>query len=619
MRIKKHNTDMNINKAPDQILRKSSVSIKKAVINGNVSNVRKASNRISPRHSGEDPKQSNDRVKKSPKSDKAPNREEENQTEHANKKYSYDAYRRGRVSHAKSKYKTSTGRRKKQSKKVLTEEDYVHGLSRREWKQYDSLTQNQKKSRFQKAQKDNYREMLSKKERKKFDSMSSTKQNSVLRREERKLNNAERNYKRSKRKAKHEKTRNRMSKTYGYAKMLGDEDVVAAAAEKSKQHAVAQIREKGVNVTKKAGRWIIKKIAVALKFLMGKILAIAGAIFAALLPVIVVVLLVLVLIMGVASIFSSSSSAAGNVSGVPLYLQTDSRWGSLPIMGGTISSSGCSITCVAMVASYFNQTAILPSDVQEWTWDNGNNAYYVSPIGASYSLYGAAAEKYDLQMTDLGNDITSVMRELIQGSIVIASATGTAESPGTFTSGGHLIVLRGLDADGNILVNDPNDSSVKNHYSQSFSPALIARECKQYWSFWKEGFEPANFEYSDNDLYLLAKLIQCEAGSDWCTDLHQQLVASVIINRVSHSSYPDTISDVIFDSGQYACTTDGSWSRNEPSERAYKNALYALSCGGVAPSNVIYQANFKQGNGVYAVFENPTVSGGTYKYTYICY
>lgn len=39
---------------------------------------------------------------------------------------------------------------------------------------------------------------------------------------------------------------------------------------------------------------------------------------------------------------------------VPIYLQTDERWGGLPYADETLSVSGCGLTCAAMAWSYFS-------------------------------------------------------------------------------------------------------------------------------------------------------------------------------------------------------------------------------------------------------------------------
>ena len=52
-----------------------------------------------------------------------------------------------------------------------------------------------------------------------------------------------------------------------------------------------------------------------------------------------------------------------------------------------------------------------------------------------------------------------------------------------FTKKGHFIVLRGIDENGKILVNDPNDNDNKRHFYRSFEIGLIKREAKQFWCF----------------------------------------------------------------------------------------------------------------------------------------
>lgn len=39
---------------------------------------------------------------------------------------------------------------------------------------------------------------------------------------------------------------------------------------------------------------------------------------------------------------------------VPLYLQTDERWGGLPYAGEDLATSGCGLTCAAMAWEYLS-------------------------------------------------------------------------------------------------------------------------------------------------------------------------------------------------------------------------------------------------------------------------
>ena len=102
--------------------------------------------------------------------------------------------------------------------------------------------------------------------------------------------------------------------------------------------------------------------------------------------------------------------------------------------------------------------------------------------------------------------------------------------------------------------------------------------------------------YTDEELDIMAHLICGEAQT--YDDQEQQYIASVVLNRVKHSSYPNTIKGVVFQKGQYSCTWDGNYNRT-PTERNWANAKYILENGSILPDNVVYQSQVKQGRGVY--------------------
>lgn len=108
---------------------------------------------------------------------------------------------------------------------------------------------------------------------------------------------------------------------------------------------------------------------------------------------------------------------------------------------------------------------------------------------------------------------------------------------------------------------------------------------------------------SIEDIELLAHLIYAEAGSSWIEDETLYYVGSVVLNRVNSEYYPDTLYEVIYQKGQYACTWDGNIEK-EPTERCYEIAEYLLRNGSVLPEDVVYQASFKQGSGVYSYQDN---------------
>ena len=83
-----------------------------------------------------------------------------------------------------------------------------------------------------------------------------------------------------------------------------------------------------------------------------------------------------------------------------------------------------------------------------------------------------------------------------------------------------------------------------------------------------------------SDHRLLAKLVYAEARGE--SYKGQVAVAAVTLNRVSSSSFPNTLTGVIYQSGAYSCVSNGSIN-NSPDSTAIKAALDAMN--GWDPTN----------------------------------
>ena len=100
-------------------------------------------------------------------------------------------------------------------------------------------------------------------------------------------------------------------------------------------------------------------------------------------------------------------------------------------------------------------------------------------------------------------------------------------------------------------------------------------------------FEEAAADSSGGDEALLARLISAEARGEPYSG--QVAVGAVVLNRVDHPSFPNSISGVIYQSGAFSCLYDGQW--DEPvADSAYKAAKEALA-GADPTGGAIYYFN----------------------------
>nr|DAQ69630.1 MAG TPA: Cell Wall Hydrolase [Caudoviricetes sp.] len=140
----------------------------------------------------------------------------------------------------------------------------------------------------------------------------------------------------------------------------------------------------------------------------------------------------------------------------------------------------------------------------------------------------------------------------------------------------------------------PALANIKYQETDKFKPEYLADGSVNY------------FGWSHEDFKFLSECISGEAQG--CSWKHMLYVGSVVLNRKYHAEFPNTIKDVCLDPGQYACFVNGVC-YTEATEKCKAAAYELLKYGSLLPKNVIFQAQFEQGDGVYQKIGN----------TYFCY
>lgn len=138
----------------------------------------------------------------------------------------------------------------------------------------------------------------------------------------------------------------------------------------------------------------------------------------------------------------------------------------------SVSTSGCGTTSASMVIAYLTgNTAQTPYTLFKWAYDHG----YYSGDGLGHDAVSRLCSNYGVRCTWVANTEKNILSALQSGYPVIAHM-----GSGIFTKGGHYIVLRGVTADGKILVNDPNSSK---RTQMAFPLSTIINQARRSNSF----------------------------------------------------------------------------------------------------------------------------------------
>ncbi len=285
---------------------------------------------------------------------------------------------------------------------------------------------------------------------------------------------------------------------------------------------------------------------------------------------------------------------------VPRYFQTDypnDRYGS-----GTIADSGCSVTCLAMVASYLTGHEYLPDELARYFGGAAEN-------NIERLENGATAMQLPWEKMENFHKTMDALRE---GKIVIALMEGAS----IFTDQQHFIVLTGFNDEGNILVNDPFEPNyekwdLKRAFQEGFTEGDICCGFSGAWAFDKSAMPDEPFLYQEEDLRgeprypniqltydeitLLARLVWAEARGE--SEEGQQAVAEVVLNRIASDDFANTLHDVIYAEGQFRSA--GLLDEAEPYQAQYDAIDHAIYGPYILPEDVVHFATFQTNGNVW--------------------
>lgn len=132
-----------------------------------------------------------------------------------------------------------------------------------------------------------------------------------------------------------------------------------------------------------------------------------------------------------------------------------------------------------------------------------------------------------------------------------------------------------------IKKNDENIAYLKQKLAEEIAMSKLAAQSK-----WRDISE---VEFAEEDRYLLANLIYCEAGGE--PPEGQLAVGAVVINRVLSSVYPDTVVGVIYQNKQFSPVASGrlalALAENRATDACYRAADAAMA-GQTNVGNCVY-------------------------------
>lgn len=175
--------------------------------------------------------------------------------------------------------------------------------------------------------------------------------------------------------------------------------------------------------------------------------------------------------------------------------QANPAWANMPIgrfsngQVATMGTAGCGPTAMSMVMKDIAGTPISPAAMAKYSMANG----YITNGGANAGLFTEGANNLGLHGTQVNvNDLQLALRT---NRPMVISGKG---SGGPYTKAGHIIVARGFDRNGRVIVEDPTDGQGK-----AYSLSQIKNGFNTGWSY-SVGYGPVDdAAYNPASSYLM--------------------------------------------------------------------------------------------------------------------
>lgn len=289
------------------------------------------------------------------------------------------------------------------------------------------------------------------------------------------------------------------------------------------------------------------------------------------------------------------------IDAVPLYFQTD--YPDKMYGNGTIESSGCSVTALAMVATYLTDHVYLPDELARYFGGRAENNIERLEMGS---------EAMQLPWERMEN-FHKALEALREGKVVIA----LMDYNSIFTDSQHFIVLTGFNEAGKIMVHDPYEPNyehwqLERAFREGFDEGDICCGFSGAWAYDKSAMPEEPFLYYEDlpvrgeprypdikltyeEIRLLAKVIWVEARGE--SEEGQQAVAEVVLNRLAAENFPDNLRDVIYGQNQFRSVP---YLEDAAPGQAQFEAIEAAIYGPyVLPEDVVFFATYKTNENVW--------------------